>query len=113
MMARQRPWRHQRIRRCVMQIQHVLISVYLVCLLTAGMAAAGGSGPGGCYDPAQYGAIPDDGLDDRPAAQKAIDAAAAAGGGRVCFGAGHWTLTRAPAGSYNPYAALSIHAPDI
>lgn len=96
-----------------MKAQHVLISAYLACLLTAGTAVAtDGSGPGGCYDPARYGAIPDDGLDDRLAAQKAI-AAAAVGGGRVCFGAGRWTLTRAAAGSYNRFAALSIHSPHI
>jgi hypothetical protein len=43
----------------------------------------------------------------------AIDAAAAAGGGRVCFGAGRWTLTRAPVGSYNRFAALSTHGQHI
>src|SRR5215831_1098102 len=96
-----------------MKMQHVLFSVFVACLLMVGTAAAAGTGPGGCYDPAQYGAIPNDGLDDRPAAQKAIDAAAAAGGGRVCFGAGHWTLTRAPVGSYNRFAALSIHTPNM
>ncbi|HEU4403908.1 MAG TPA: right-handed parallel beta-helix repeat-containing protein [Polyangiaceae bacterium] len=80
----------------------------------AGAAARALSTPAsGCFAPEAYGAVPDDGLDDRPAAQLAIDAAAAAGGGRVCFGAGRFTLTRAPAGSYNRFAALSTHSPHI
>ncbi|HEX6736992.1 MAG TPA: right-handed parallel beta-helix repeat-containing protein [Vicinamibacteria bacterium] len=70
-------------------------------------------GPRGCYDPADFGAIPNDGIDDRVPAQRALDAAAAAGGGRVCFGHGRWRLTRAPAGSYNRFAALATHGAHI
>ncbi|HEX6686305.1 MAG TPA: right-handed parallel beta-helix repeat-containing protein [Candidatus Limnocylindrales bacterium] len=69
-----------------------------------------GSGPGGCYDPADFGAIPDDGQDDRDPIQRAMNAATGAGGGTVCLSDGHWTVTRAPAGSYNSKAALSTHA---
>ena len=63
--------------------------------------ALAGLGPAGCYDPTDFspGAVPNDEIDDRPAGQAAIDAAAAAGGGRVCFGPGRWRLSRAPAGS--------------
>lgn len=68
---------------------------------------------GGCFDPAQYGAIPDDELDDRVAIQTAIDDAAARGGGTVCLGHGRWRVSRAPFGSYNRLAALSLHAPRI
>jgi hypothetical protein len=88
-----------------------------LCLLyqpfVAMAAVAAGTGPGGCFDPAHFGAIPNDGIDDRPAIQMAIDAAAASGRGRVCLGAGRWTLTRAPTGSYDRFAALSIHSPQI
>jgi hypothetical protein len=69
-------------------------------------------GPRGCFDPADYGAVPDDGLDDRVAAQRAIDDAAV-NGGDVCFGPGTWDLTRSPPGTYNRIAALSWHAPRI
>jgi hypothetical protein len=69
--------------------------------------------PGGCIDPATYGAIPNDGLDDRPAIQSAIDAAAAAGGREICLGAGVFDVTTAPIGSYNRFAALSWHAPNV
>jgi hypothetical protein len=72
----------------------------------------GAAGPRGCFDPADYGAVPDDGLDDRVAAQRAIDDAAV-NGGDVCFGPGTWDLTRSPAGTYNRFAALSWHAPHI
>jgi hypothetical protein len=65
-------------------------------------------GPRGCYDPADFNAKPDDGEDDREPAQKALDAASIAGG-RVCFGPGRWHLSRAPAGTYNRFAALSTH----
>ncbi len=95
---------------------------YLVAVAVAGtlvaatelvVQAAGppraGAGTGGCFDPAGYGAVPDDGVDDRPAIQAAIDDAVAAGRGTVCLAAGRWTVTRAPAGSYNRNAALATH----
>jgi hypothetical protein len=71
-------------------------------------ATAALPGPKGCYDPADYGAKPNDDTDDRVPAQQALDDASATGG-RVCFGAGVWTLTRAPRGTYNRFAALSTH----
>lgn len=80
---------------------------------TGATAQALGTAAPGCFNPESFGAVPNDGLDDRPAAQQAIDAAAAAGGGRVCFGPGRFTLTRAPIGSYNRFAALSTHSPHI
>lgn len=61
-----------------------------------------------CYDPANYGAIPDDGLDDRVPMQAALDAASAAGG-VWCLGAGRWEVSRAPSGTYNRFAALNTH----
>jgi hypothetical protein len=76
------------------------------------LRAAATPGTKGCYDPADYGAIPNDGISDRVPAQQALDDASAAGG-RVCFGAGVWTLTRAPVGSYNHFAALSTHGKHV
>ena len=75
-------------------------------------ATAAMPGPKGCYDPADYGAIPNDHVSDRVPAQQALDDAGATGG-RVCFGAGVWTLTRAPVGSYNRFAALSTHGQHV
>jgi hypothetical protein len=90
------------------------LCLILLCALTPGdhKATAATLGPNGCYDPAIYGAIPDDGVDDRVPAQQALDAAGATGG-RVCFGAGVWMLTRAPVGSYNRFAALSTHGQHV
>jgi hypothetical protein len=68
-----------------------------------------GTGPGGCFDPVAHQAVPNDGIDDRPAIQASIDDAVAAGRGTVCLGSGRWTVTRAPIGSYNRFAALSTH----
>jgi hypothetical protein len=69
-------------------------------------------GPRGCYDPADFGAVPDDGIDDSVPSQQALDAASVAGG-RVCFGHGRWRLSRAPAGAYNRFAALSTHGAHV
>lgn len=77
-----------------------------------GAASLAAPGTRGCYDPADFGAVPDDGFDDRLPAQQALDAASA-GGGRVCFGAGRWRLSRAPAGSYNRFAALATHGAHV
>jgi hypothetical protein len=79
---------------------------------TGGAPRLAAPGPRGCYDPADYGAVPDDGIDDRVAAQLALDAASATGG-RVCFGHGRWRLSRAPVGSYNRFAALSTHGAHV
>jgi len=77
---------------------------------TASLSLSSGTGVGGCYDPVAFGAIPDDGNIDRVPIQAAMDAATSAGGGTVCLGSGRWTLNRAPAGSYNRFAALSTHS---
>ncbi len=66
-----------------------------------------------CFDPAEHGGNPNDELDDRPAIQAAIDLASATGGGRVCLGDGRWRVARAPAGSPNPFAAISIRTPRV
>ena len=67
----------------------------------------------GCYDPAAYGATPDDNGPDGAAIQAAIDAAGKAGGGEVCLGAGRWKLDRAPRGSFDRFAGLTIHYPHV
>jgi hypothetical protein len=69
-------------------------------------------GPRGCYDPADFGARPDDGIDDSVPSQQALDAASVAGG-RVCFGRGRWRLSRARADTYNRFAALSTHGAHV
>jgi len=86
----------------------------LLPMLTPGehQATAAMPGPKGCYDPADYGAKPNDDIDDRVPAQQALDDASATGG-RVCFGAGVWTLTRASRGTYNRFAALSTHGQHV
>jgi len=92
----------------------VIVPLCIVALSMGldGKAVAAGPGPQGCYNPADYGAIPDDGLDDRVPAQQALDDASASGG-RVCFGIGRWDLSRAPVGSYNRFAALSMHGAHV
>lgn len=69
--------------------------------------------PSSCFDPAAFGAVPNDGVDDRFAVQASLDAVAAFGGGRVCLGAGVFDLTRAPPGEYNRFAALSIRSRNV
>jgi hypothetical protein len=94
---------------------HMNIKTLVFVLLTmtaAGAGFAAAPGPRGCFDPADFGAVPDDGIDDRVPAQQALDAASAAGG-RVCFGHGRWRLSRAPAGSYNRIAALATHGAHV
>lgn len=52
--------------------------------------------------------------DARPTLQSQIDAATAKpDGGTVLLAAGRWTLTRAPIGSYNRFAALSTHGHNL
>lgn len=46
-----------------------------------------------CVDPAAYGAVPDDGRDDAPAFQQAVDQAIAQHA-EVCVGPGVWNLAR-------------------
>jgi hypothetical protein len=98
----------------------VLIAVSAGTLIAgAGFAvyAAGGqqvgAGVGGCFNPVDYGAVAGDGVDDRAPIQAAIDAVAGAGRGTVCLDSGRWTVTRAPAGSYDRFAALSTHSPHL
>jgi hypothetical protein len=71
----------------------------------------------GCYDPADFGAQPtppgDSPLDARPGIQAAMDAAAAAGGGRVCLGAGRLYVSRPPVTSYDRFAALATHGKNL
>lgn len=62
----------------------------------------------GCFDPADYGAIPDDLIDDRAPLQAALDAASAVGGA-WCLGAGRWEVSRAVPPTYNRFAALNTH----
>ena len=83
----------------------LLLTGAVVAALVGGGAlavhAAGGqsgTGAGGCFDPAHYGAVPDDGLDDRVPIQAAIDDATDSGGGTVCLGAGRWRVRSPPPG---------------
>src|SRR5262249_35424710 len=87
-----------------------LLLILLIALTPKATAAM--PGPKGCYDPVDFGAIPNDGVSDQVPAQQALDAASAIGG-RVCFGAGVWTMTRAPVGSYNRFGALSTHGKHV
>lgn len=93
----------------VLVMVSVLASGAGVVVHAAGRQLAG-SGAGGCFDPVAFGAVPNDGVTDRVPIQAAIDAATGAGGGTVCLAAGRWTVNRAPAGSYDRFAALSTHA---
>ena len=107
----------ERRRRLRWARRRSLPAVLVAGLLVAGAGVAvsavkqtAGAGTGGCFDPVDYGAVPDDGAVDRGPIQKAMDAATDAGGGTVCLGAGHWTLDRAPTSAYDRFAALSTHA---
>ncbi len=64
-----------------------------------------------CYDPRDYGALTVDespGFDSRPAFEAAL-AAIPASGGTLCVPSGRFRVTRAPAGSYNRLAGISLH----
>jgi hypothetical protein len=108
---RQGGWRGRTMRRS-------LLVAGLVSTLIAGAGFAvhaasmqkAGAGVAGCFDPVGFGAVADDGIDDRVPIQAAIDAATNAGGGTVCLSSGRWRVTRAPVGSYDRFAALSTHA---
>ena len=89
------------------------LSVGTAVVVHAAAVPKAGSGSGGCFDPAAFGAVPDDGVDDRVAIQGAIDAATTAGGGTVCVGSGRWRVSRAPVGSYDRFAALSTHGAHV
>lgn len=98
------------------RVQSLFIAAMAAVLVVSGGVAVYaaavpqvGTGAGGCFDPSAYHAVPNDGQDDRVPIQAAIDDATGAGGGTVCLGSGHWTVTRAPIGSYNRFAALATH----
>ncbi|WP_410672471.1 hypothetical protein [Amycolatopsis sp. cmx-4-68] len=90
-----------------------ILSLGTAVVVQAAAVPKAGSGAGGCFDPAAFGAVPDDGADDRAPVQAAIDAASDAGGGTVCLGSGRWRVSRAPAGSYDRFAALSTHGAHV
>jgi hypothetical protein len=79
----------------------------------AAATQAVGKGVAGCFDPTDFGAVANDGVVDRAAIQAAIDAAVDAGRGTVCLDSGRWTVNRAPAGSYDRFAALSTHGAHV
>lgn len=91
----------------------VTLSIGTAVVVQAAAVPKAGSGTGGCFDPAAFGAVPDDGVDDRAPVQAAIDAAGTAGGGTVCLGSGRWRVSRAPVGSYDRFAALATHAAHV
>lgn len=67
----------------------------------------------GCFNPVDYGAQPTP-ADSRVAWEQALAAGAAtAKPFEICWPVGDFTLSRAPAGSYNRFAAMSIHIPDV
>lgn len=80
-------------------IRHLAI---LIAVAACGQRRTTGS----CVDPAAYGAIPDDGVSDRDAFQRALELAEDS---TLCIGPGRWTMTRAKIGTYNRFAALSTH----
>src|SRR3954468_15749596 len=102
-------------------IRWSLAAIAIVIALVSGAGAAVyaaatssvGAGPGGCFDPKDFQATPNDGNVDSPQIQAAIDAAVNAGGGTVCLGSGHWTLTRAAPSAYDRFAALSAHGAHV
>lgn len=65
-----------------------------------------------CSDPAVFGAaVGADEAVNRAAFQAAIDEVASSpAGGTVCIGVGRWRLSRAPAGTYDRFAALYVGA---
>ena len=108
--SRRGGWRGRTLRKSL------LLAVLLSTLIAgAGFAVQAVDAQGaqtsvaGCFDPIDFGAKANDGVNDRVPIQAAIDAAIAAGRGTVCLGSGRWTVTRAPVGSYNRFAALSTH----
>lgn len=100
-------------------VRALLLVLAAACSVDTGPATsiATSAVVGGCVDPTTFGAQPlVPGLaptDSRPAIQQAVDVVDAGGGGRVCLGEGSWYVTRAPAGSYNRFAAISTHGTNV
>lgn len=84
-----------------------MTQIIRLVLLASLIATAARRADAACADPAAFGAIPDDGVSDRDAFQRALDSIAA--GGTLCIGPGRWTMERAKPGTYNRFAALSTH----
>lgn len=96
----------------------LLLFCIVACTIDAEPTTSATASPvvGGCLDPATFGAVPMGSgsplVDSRPAIQQAVDLAGIAGG-RVCLGPGDFYVTRAPAGSYNRFAAISTHGVNV
>lgn len=98
------------------RIAHVaaasLIAVFSLFLISrTGLRAEASYQARGCADPTDFGALTVEespGFDSRPAFEAAL-AAVPASGGTVCIPPGRFRVTRAPAGSYNRFAAVSLH----
>jgi TolB-like protein/DNA-binding winged helix-turn-helix (wHTH) protein len=65
-----------------------------------------------CHNLADFGAFPDDGIDDTAPSQKALEEASVRGGD-VCFGRGRWRLSGASLNPRTSSAALSIHGSHV
>jgi hypothetical protein len=60
----------------------VLLAAFVLTMIASyGSGKAAAPGPRGCYDPADFGAIPDDGIDDRVPSQQAPSCLPASGQG--------------------------------
>jgi hypothetical protein len=68
---------------------------------------------GGTFNPANYGALPDDGADDRAGLQAAVQAACDAGGGVVRLQAGLYELGANPESGANYLASLAIRCSNV
>jgi hypothetical protein len=114
--SRRGGWRGRMVRR---SLRGAALASVLLVGVGGGVAASAvttqraGTGVAGCFDPASYPVPPAGRQDDSPRIQAAIDDAVAAGGGTVCLGSRHWAVSRAPAGSYDRFAALSTHGAHV
>lgn len=91
----------------------LFVSVGLLGLLA--VAATGQIMPQGCVNPVDFGAKTveeEPGFDSRPAFEAAISAIRPSGG-ELCIPPGRFRVTRAPAGSYNRFAAISLHRSNV
>lgn len=83
----------------------------VVILLVAAGAASGAAGA--VFDVTAYGADPAHGGNDRAAAQAALEAACAAGGGEVHFPAGFYRMGREHGAGGAFYSGLQVHCDNI